>query len=604
MSEKDTPKKAGLVGKIIAAPFILMVVVMLLAFPGVAIFMAYRAVSMVATWQRAKGWVETPATITHLDLEVDGDSDGATHRVVCRYTYVFNGVSYRNDRVGLTGGGSDNIGSWQQDTYNRLKTHQDGIESDTVPCWVNPTNPAEAVLDRTLRTGLLLFNMVFVVGFGGISLAFVWFDGTRRRRKRQGKALQLDHPDRPWMWKMAWVDGRLRSESSRTLVPLWGFPILWNSITLPAIIAIVPDAIRRGQYWAAFLLLLPIAGIGMLAAAAASTLRHRRFRNSRLELRTLPGVIGGHLAGYLVIAGDVTGLDEVSVALRCINWISRRKGEGDETTERPMWEDTRTLRAGTATYGQTELCLPVDFQIPYDCLPYDDSNPKDQILWQLTAKADIPGANLDLRFDVPVFRTEQSRTTIGEPPEKAARLEATLDSPESPLPGKVRREVDPSGGAILVVSGWPGWGTFILTMVLAAGLLIGGGIWLNTVWRDGGWSILMPAALCLTGAVALWAVIRGVLGSTRITVSLAEVTIERWPRLLHRGIEIPAIDIQEIKISDSAQVRSGSEMTQYYVVHLVTTHGRKVKLGGMIPGEPAAQWLVRQIESGLTKPSA
>ncbi len=601
MSETGTTKKLGLVGKIIAAPFTLLIVLMILAFPGVAIFMAYLTVSMVVTWQKAKGWVETPATITRLDLEVDHDDDSTTYRVVCNYSYVYNGVTYQSDRVGLTGG-SDNIGSWQQDTYNHLKQHQDAIESDPIVCWVNPDNPAEAVLDRTLRTGMLLFYMAFVVAFGGGSVAVVWFGRRARVHKRRAQALQREHPDRPWQWKPAWTHGQIRPQ--QRVWGLWAFSILWNAVSFPVVLLLVPDAVRAGQYWALLFVLFPAVGVAVLAAAVMATLRHRRFGRSHFDSETLPGVIGGHLVGDLVIVGSVASLEDVSVTLRCINRITRSKGDGDETTERTLWEDTQTLRVSPVTYGQTELRITVDFQIPYDCLPYDDSNPKDQTLWQLIAKAEVPGANLDLKFDVPVFRTAESQTTIGEPPEKTARLEAALDSRESPLPRKMWREADPRGGAVFVVSGWPGLGTFILTTVLAAGLLTGGGLWLRTVWQNGGWFALLPAALCLAGLALLRTAVRSLFGSTRVTARLAEVVVERWPRFLHGKVEIPTIDIQEVKISESAQVRSGSQTTQYYVVHLVTTHGRKVRLGGMIPGKLAAQWLVRQIDDALTRPSS
>lgn len=599
MSETSTSRKTSPIRKIIAAPFVLLMVLMVLAFPGVSIFMAYRTAAMLVTWKRAAGWVETPATIEHLELDVNSDSDGTTYRVVCRYSYTFNDKHYQNDRVGLTGG-SDNIGSWQQDTYNRLKSHQDSIESDPLFCWVNPADPQEAVLDRSLRIGMVLFQMVFVIMFGGGSVAVVLF-GRARKQKKQGESVRrLEHPDEPWLWKPAWADGRIGSR--QRIWPLWVFAIFWNVVSLPGVALLVPEAVGSGEYWALVFLLFPIIGVGLLAAATVATLRQSRFGRSHFDLQTLPGVIGGHLTGDLVIVGDVASLEEVSVALRCVNRITRRKGDSDETTELPLWEDTQTLRVAPATYGQTELRITVDFRIPYDCLPYDDANPKDQTLWQLTAKADIAGANLDLKFEVPVFRTKTSDATIGEPPEKAARAEAILESADSPLPWKIRREVDLGGKTVFIVSAWPGWSTFIMTTVLAAGLLIGGGLWLRRMWQNDGWSILMPAALCLAGLASLRAVVGGALGSTRISVSLAEVVIERWPRFLRRRVAIPAIDIQEIKISDSAQVRSGSEMTQYHVVHLVTTHGRKVKLGGMIPSKSAAQWLVRQIDDGLTRP--
>lgn len=598
MSEMGTTKKVGLVGKIIAAPLALLLVLMLLAFPGVAIFMAYRSVSMVVTWQRAKGWVETPATMTHLDLEVDHGDDSTTYRVVCSYTYVFDGETYHSDRVGLAGG-SDNIGSWHQDTYNRLKVHQDAIENDPVTCWVNPTNPAEAVLDRSLRKGLLLSNLLFVAAFGGVSVAVVWFGRIKERRNKLTEALRLQHSDRPWMCKTAWAEGRIWPQQH--LWGLWGFSILWNAISAPIVLLAVPEAARLGQYRVLVLLLFPLIGLALLCAAIAATLRHRRYGRSHFDMETLPGVVGGCLRGTLVINGDVISIENVAVSLRCISRVVHRGGSKEKMTERILWEDARTLRAGTRTYGQTELRLPVDFQIPYDCLPYDDLNPKDQILWQLTAKADIPGANLDLKFDVPVFRTEASRPTIGEAPEKIARTEAALGDPESPLPRKMRREIDFNGDPVFVVSSWPGWIAFFLLTILTAGLLAGGGMWMRSTWPRGGLHLVLPGILCLGGVSVFWKELRALLGSTRITMRRAEVLVERWPALVRRQVAIPCVDIQEIKSSESAQVNSGSGMTQYYAVHLVTTDGRKVKLAGMISGQQATQWLVRQIENELTR---
>jgi len=54
-----------------------------------------------------------------------------------------------------------------------------------VPVWVNPSNPHESIIDRSLRPGLLAFKMVFVVMFGGFGvglLFFVW----RGRKVRRG----------------------------------------------------------------------------------------------------------------------------------------------------------------------------------------------------------------------------------------------------------------------------------------------------------------------------------------------------------------------------------------------------------------------------------
>lgn len=604
MSESQTPKKLGLVGKIVAAPFavlfVLMLLVAMVVFPAAGIYMTCRTAALLVEWRRAKGWVETPATINHLDLDVNRGGDCDTYQVVCRYTYEFNGVTYTGDRVGLSGG-SDNIGTWQRDTYERLRRHYGGAESAPAACWVNPNDPAEAVLDRSLRWGMVVFSLPFAIVFGGGSLAFYYAAARYYRRKRRERRLRDEYPAEPWRWKRAWTEGPLRSQTGHGLLVLWGFAIFWNAIALPISALFAVEAIRSGEYAMLFVLIFPAAGLFLIAVAAAATMRYRRFRGSRFELETIPGVIGGPLKGMLVIGGDVMALDQITVALKCIHRVTTQRGDDSHTEERTLWEDSKTIPASDAGFGQTELRIPVSFQIPYDCLPYDDSNPKDQTLWRLTARSEIPGANLDLRFDVPVFRTEESRPTIGEASEKADRIEAALDHAESPLPRKIRREQDFDGSPVLVVSAWPGWGTFIMTTILTAGLLAGGGIWLRTVWQDGGRSLLLPSALCLAGLVVLWASVRGFFGSTRITVRQAEVVVERRRLLLTRRIEIPAIEIREIRSSQSVQERTGTEMTQYYAVHLITTDGRKIKLGGMIPGEQATQWLVRQIENGLTR---
>jgi hypothetical protein len=604
MSEAGTPKKAGPVARIVAAPFVVVLVLMLIAaavgFPAMGIYMTYRTGALLVNWQRATSWVETPATIVDLDLDVSHGDESTTYCVACRYTYEFNGVTYTGDRVGLSSG-SDSIGSWHQETYNRLRRHYGGLESDPAKCWVNPAHPAEAVLDRSLRWGMVLFSLPFIIVFGGVSLVGYGYLFRSHKRKQRIKRIRDEYPDEPWRWKPAWTEGPLRSGTGRGMLALWGFAIFWNAISFPVGGLAVPDALRSGQHLALLALIFPVIGIVLLAAAMAATLRHRRFRSSRLELQTIPGVIGGHLKAMLVVGGDVMALEQITVALKCIHRVTTQRGDDSHTEERSLWEDSKTVPASDAGFGQTEMRLPVDFQIPYGCLPYDDSNPKDQTLWRLTAKSEIPGANLDLAFDVPVFRTEESQSTIGEPQEKIARIEAALDNPESPLPRKIRREQDLDGRPVFVVSAWPGWSTFILTAILSAGLLTGGGIWLRTVWQGGSSLILLPAGLCLAGVRILWGTVRSLLGSTHITVRLAEVVVERWPRFLRRRVEIPTIDIQEIKSSESAQVRSGTQMTQYYVVHLITTDGRKVKLGGMIPGEQATQWLVRQIEDALTR---
>jgi len=403
----------GLVGKIIRYPLAFLIVVILLAFPAVAVFMGWRAAAMLMAWQEAKGWVETPATIEHLELEVHSGQDSTTYRVDCRYSYVFNGQTFQGTRAGLADG-SDNIGSWQQTTYERLRRHHEGVESDPVSCWVNPDNPQEAVLDRELRWGLLLFHLLFVVVFGGIGLAFALVPVWWRRGAARLRSLQARYPDQPWRWKAEWAEKRLKPQGPGRA--LWLLAVFWNVVSLPVAAIALWDAVREESPWALVFLGFPLVGVGLLAAAIVQSRRYRRFRDSRLELRPMPGVIGGSLRGTLHLAGDLTAIGDVELILQCERTFVTRRGGKSQTCREILWEQQRVVPTGGATFGLTELQVPVDFSIPSDCRPTDESRGSDAVRWRLRARAALPGANLDLKFDVPVFGTADSRPPGDQPP--------------------------------------------------------------------------------------------------------------------------------------------------------------------------------------------
>ena len=72
--------------------------------------------------------------------------------------YSFDGHSYAGDRVALQSG-SDNIGSYHQRVYAELTRYQQSAKP--FRCYVNPTAPAESILYRELRWGLVGLHLAF-----------------------------------------------------------------------------------------------------------------------------------------------------------------------------------------------------------------------------------------------------------------------------------------------------------------------------------------------------------------------------------------------------------------------------------------------------------
>ncbi len=121
-------------------------------------------------WSRMQFWQPAEATLVSAQLNTSRSSKSTTYHVTARYRYQVAGREYEGDRVAI-GSGGDNLGDFQEALGERLEhALQNG---QPVPIWVSASNPAEAVIDRSLRPGLLAFQMVFVVVFGGFGVGML-----------------------------------------------------------------------------------------------------------------------------------------------------------------------------------------------------------------------------------------------------------------------------------------------------------------------------------------------------------------------------------------------------------------------------------------------
>ena len=110
-------EKTGIGSKIFLALFSL-------PFAGVGVFMLILAVNTILQSHRAAEWEETTCEILSVDLKSSSGSDSNTHKCVARYAYTYNGERHESDRVSFSKG-SDNIGSFQRDCFNTIKSRRD-----------------------------------------------------------------------------------------------------------------------------------------------------------------------------------------------------------------------------------------------------------------------------------------------------------------------------------------------------------------------------------------------------------------------------------------------------------------------------------------------
>ena len=92
--------------------------------------------------------------------ETRSGDDSDTYEAFAEYRYTFEGRSFTADRVGIASG-ADNIGSYQQEIGRNLQRAY--ANGDAILVWVNPEDPAQAIIDRGVQLALAA-----QVGKGGL----------------------------------------------------------------------------------------------------------------------------------------------------------------------------------------------------------------------------------------------------------------------------------------------------------------------------------------------------------------------------------------------------------------------------------------------------
>ena len=114
--------------------------------------------------QEAKSWTKTPCRIVAAELVSQTGSDQPVYRTDFTYAYQVDGKNYVGKRDSVL------------TTYSKHSVAQDRLRALPVGaeavCYVNPNDPADAILDRSVSGGELLIFWVF----GGSAIAMgAWF---------------------------------------------------------------------------------------------------------------------------------------------------------------------------------------------------------------------------------------------------------------------------------------------------------------------------------------------------------------------------------------------------------------------------------------------
>ena len=360
-------------------------------------------------WWLARRWVETPCVIQQVTLSelTDDDDGGTTYQAEASYSYEYGGRTYAGTKVAL-GGGSDNLGSFQRDAADELSQHKE--QGRPFRCYVDPENPADAVLYRELRWPLLLLLSVFPLAFplaGGllsVGAVVALLDGRREARNRQTYAQE------PWRWKAAW--GRDWIPPSNTL-HLWMVvaAALWMGVVvLPLTYAVIVSGELRFSNPASVLALLPFAIWLLVLRGAVGAVS--QLVGGRLFVYVEPRPVrpGGNFEAELALPRTTSIRGEASLRIVCERQITTSSGDGTTTSKETLWSKDVAAPLSEAIREARGSRLPVKIPIPAGLpAPTLESaaegwQQSTQHVWRLEAR--LPAMQQPATFDLPVFQTE------------------------------------------------------------------------------------------------------------------------------------------------------------------------------------------------------
>jgi hypothetical protein len=105
-------------------------------------------------WKAAQRWIETPCVVEESKINRTSSSGGGRtgSHLSISYAYIFNASPYRSDRYSIMSGFiTGSLGMKSVIARNPVGTQ-------TV-CYVNPSNPTEALMNRAL-TPFMLFGLL------------------------------------------------------------------------------------------------------------------------------------------------------------------------------------------------------------------------------------------------------------------------------------------------------------------------------------------------------------------------------------------------------------------------------------------------------------
>ncbi|MDJ0905148.1 MAG: DUF3592 domain-containing protein [Woeseiaceae bacterium] len=559
-----------------------------LPFFGVGVWMLWAIGSAVYDVTRMNDWVQVDARLLSGGYTRHSGDDSDTYEAYAEYAYTVAGRSYVANRVSVSSG-ADNIGDYQQDIGSELsRAHSNG---ERILVWVNPDNPAEAVIDRGMRWGLAGFKSIFLIvfgGFGGALLFYVW---------RMPPEKDKDDPryaESPWLLDDAWQTATIRSSSKASMIGMWLFAAVWNLVSAPLPFVLYEEVLEKQNTIALVGLLFPMVGIGLLAWAIRRTLEWRRFGPTPVTLDPFPGSIGGHVGGTIELNEPFDASVEFQLTLTNLKSYVSGSGKNRSRNERAEWQDMIVAHAESSGSGTR---LTFRFDVPAGLREADSLREEDTYyLWRLDLTSELDGTDLNRSFDIPVYATATQSRQLSQLAVDRGREKQTARDDKA-VRNHIRFVTGMGGRSMrypMLRNFWSHLAGFVVGGAFAA---IGAYLVIEEGQR------LFGAVFGGIGGLVALGTVYGMFNSLEVARDAGGfTTVRRWLGIPVRRRQMGKHEFHHFEKDSRFQQQGGGKHVMHYNVYAVDRSGRRIVVGEGFRGDSQAEAAMRLIgqELGLS----
>jgi hypothetical protein len=344
---------------------------------GVAFFIGFVGLPLVRITS-ARSWRSESCQMISSTVHSDRSSDGIVYRLDLTYRYVVDDRAYVGNRYQFSRG----LSSGYRGKAAIVARLTPGTRTD---CWVNPADPADAVIERGLTADLWLglIPLVFVViGGGGLFFAAV------------GRGLGGLMSERPTTRGAVFTkaghgagSAMLRPRTGRVakLAGLMVVTVFWNGVLSVFLYNLVTSTWQGGSQWFLALFLVPFVLVGILVVVLTigQALRLSNPWPTVTVNKTIV-TLGEELRVDWTLVGRVARLTCFRITLEGREEATYRRGT-DTVTDTNIFESielANQINPGVARAGSARVKIPADTMHSFTAA-------HNKIVWALRVRGDI-----------------------------------------------------------------------------------------------------------------------------------------------------------------------------------------------------------------------